>query len=342
MIGINGDTNVLSLRTGTDCCRNLGNEIGRFCVMTMDIPWKVTHALLGGTPEKVTFVETKEEDWLESVCASLPVCDTVVGVGGGMAIDAAKYVSWKKGIRLVSIPTILSVDAFTTPAAGIRRNHEVAYVGHASPDPLVIDFGIIRTAPRELNIAGIGDLLSMHTASFDWAYAQSKGRSEYPFSQKAVEDAGRILDMLYGCLGDIRENTDKGLMAIVEGYIDLNRICLPAGHFRVEEGSEHYLFYELEERLKRPFVHGYIVGLGINLMSRLQGNRPDFITSVMKEVALPYDPAVMDIPRDDLIDSLLNLRAYVGSRPKLWYTVINDSSITREWAEDAVKDLVFK
>jgi glycerol dehydrogenase-like iron-containing ADH family enzyme len=110
----------------------------------------------------------------------------------------------------------------------------------------------------------------------------------------------------------------------------------------VEEGSEHYLFYELEERLKRPFVHGYIVGLGIHLMSRLQGNRPDFIRDVMKEVALPYDPAVMDITRDDLVDSLLNLRTYVESRPKLWYTVINDSAITREWAEEAVKDLVFK
>jgi glycerol-1-phosphate dehydrogenase [NAD(P)+] len=308
----------------------------------MKVPWEVTRDSLGGNPLQVVFVETMEEAWLESVCDALPVCDTVVGVGGGMAIDAAKYVSWKKGIRLVSIPTILSVDAFTTPAAGIRRNHEVAYVGHASPDPLVIDFGIIRTAPRELNIAGIGDLLSMHTASFDWVYAQSKGRSEYPFSQKAVDDAARILDMLYGCLGDIRENTDKGLMAIVEGYIDLNRICLPAGHFRVEEGSEHYLFYELEERLKRPFVHGYIVGLGIHLMSRLQGNRPDFITSVMKEVELPYDPAVMDIGRDDLIASLLNLRTYVESRPKLWHTVIDDSAITREWAEEAVKDLVFK
>jgi hypothetical protein len=50
----------------------------------------------------------------------------------------------------------------------------------------------------------------------------------------------------------------------------------------------------------------------------------------------------MDITRDDLVDSLLNLRTYVESRPKLWYTVIDDSAITREWAEEAVKDLVFK
>ncbi|MFZ9982294.1 MAG: hypothetical protein ACO3FI_09710, partial [Cyclobacteriaceae bacterium] len=148
-------------------------------------------------------------------------------------------------------------------------------------------------------------------------------------------------EMLYGLLPDIKSNNDKGLMAIVEGYIKLNTICLPAGHFRVEEGSEHYLFYELEERLKRPFVHGYIVGLGIYLMSRLQGNRFEFISKVMNDVALPYNPKIMDIRRDDLIASLLNVRNFVGQRPKLWYTVINDSDITRDWAEAAVADLKF-
>jgi glycerol dehydrogenase-like iron-containing ADH family enzyme len=130
-------------------------------------------------------------------------------------------------------------------------------------------------------------------------------------------------------------------MAIVEGYIDLNTICLPAGHFRVEEGSEHYLFYELEERLKRPFVHGYIVGLGIYVMSQLQENNFDFIKNVMDEVRLPYQPKILDIKKEDLFDSILNVRKYVQSRPKLWYTVINDSTITKEWAEHAIKDLQF-
>ncbi|MDA0315009.1 MAG: iron-containing alcohol dehydrogenase [Bacteroidetes bacterium] len=341
MIHLDGETNVKDLRTGADAARGLGKEIGKFCVMSMEIPWKVTREKIGGSPEAVIMIETMEESWLDIMCDKLPDCDSVVGVGGGMAIDAAKYVSWKKGIRLISVPTILSVDAFTTPAAGIRRNHEVAYVGHASPDPLVIDFGIIRSAPPELNIAGIGDLLSMHTASFDWNYANSKGKSEYPFSEKAIGKAVDILEILYGLLPEIKNTTDKGLMAIVEGYIKLNTICLPAGHFRVEEGSEHYLFYELEERLKRPFVHGYIVGLGIYLLSQLQGNRFDFIRQVMKDVALPYDPKIMDIRREDLISSLLNLRSFVECRPKLWYTVINDSNITREWAEAAVEDLKF-
>ena len=57
----------------------------------------------------------------------------------------------------------------------------------------------------------------------------------------------------------------------------LNTICLPINHYRVEEGSEHFLFYELEERLKRPFIHGHIIGLGIYLMSRLQENKAEEI-----------------------------------------------------------------
>ena len=34
---------------------------------------------------------------------------------------------------------------------GIRRGNEMVYVGEASPDPLVIDYNIIRTAPVAMN-----------------------------------------------------------------------------------------------------------------------------------------------------------------------------------------------
>lgn len=56
---------------------------------------------------------------------------------GTGAIDGlGKYLAWKRGLRLASAPTILSVDAFVTPAAGIGRSHRVDYVGQTSPAPL--------------------------------------------------------------------------------------------------------------------------------------------------------------------------------------------------------------
>jgi glycerol dehydrogenase-like iron-containing ADH family enzyme len=45
--------------------------------------------------------------------------------------------------------------------------------------------------------------------------------------------------------------------------------------FPLQEGSEHFVLYCLEARLHRPFIHGHIVGLGIYLMSRLQGSDPE-------------------------------------------------------------------
>ena len=49
------------------------------------------------------------------------------------------------------------------------------------------------------------------------------------------------------------------------------------------------------------------------------------------------------IPKSKQIsrDSLLNLRTCVESSPKLWYTDINPSGISRDWAIRAMAGLTF-
>ena len=335
------NTNVNQLRIGRGVSIGIGKELGKYVVTTMEIPWNIIKNDIGKSPEKVINVTSVEKQWIEDQIKELPEFDTIVGIGGGMAIDVAKYISWKLNKKLVSIPTILSVDAFTTPAAGVRVNHDVEYLGIASPNPLIIDYDLLRSAPKELNIAGVGDLFSIHTASFDWQYANSRGKSEYPFSQNAVDNGKKILEFIYDNIGNIKENNDNGLRSIVEAYISLNTICLPIDHFRIEEGSEHYLFYELEERLKRSFIHGNIIGLGIYLLSRLQKNDPLFITEMMDNSGLIYHPNSMNIKREDLRESLLTLKNYVKSKDKLWFTIIDDSNIDEEWINENLSDLKF-
>lgn len=341
MSSVSDHTNVLSYRFGRGVIQNIGRDIGRFCVTTMDIPWRLTKDKLGAAPQNVFIIDSMEQTCLDTLADTLPPCETIVGIGGGQAVDAAKYLSWKKGLRLVTIPTILSVDAFVTEAAGVRQDHQVTYVGKASPDPLVIDYDIIRIAPETLNIAGIGDVLSIHTACFDWHLAEKYNRSEHPFSPQVVHKARAIFTDLTSLLGDIREVTDIGIRALVEAYMKMNTIALPAGHWRFEEGSEHFVFYELEQRLKRSFVHGHIVGLGIYLMSRLQNNEYDNLTQIMNDVKLAYDPQGMAISKKILTASLKNCRFFVEQK-KLWFSILNIEEITDEWTAWAFSALTWK
>ena len=329
---ISGQTNVSSSRVGRDAARGIGEQVGRFVVTTMEVPWETARDRIGGRPLAVHYVDSMEQADVDAQIEQLPECDSVVAVGGGRAIDFGKYLSWKRGCRLVSIPSVLSVDAFVTPKAGLRKNHAVQYVGDSSPDPLVIDFDLLRSAPNSLNIAGVGDLLSIHTATYDWELAEQAGRSEFPFSRPDIDSARRILSDVTQQAAEIRDCTDIGLLTIVEGYLRVNTICLPADHYRVEEGSEHFLFYELEERLKRPFVHGQIVAVGIYVMSHLQQNAHEEIVDVMRQVGLDYRPSSLNIGRRDLASSLRALKQYVR-RANFWYSVVDAREIDEAWIE---------
>ena len=62
---------------------------------------------------------------------------------------------------------------------------------------------------------------------------------------------------------------------------------------------------------------------------------------MMDESGLIYHPISMSISREDLVKSLLNLKKYVKSKDKLWYTVIDDSDITEDWIHDNISVLKF-
>ena len=343
-------TNVARYAEGAGAALGIGDAVlgARWVAVTMPDPWRAARDRLGGVPPlAVVMVDSVGERELEAALAALPAeAQVVCGIGGGMAVDAAKYFAWRRGgaVRLVTIPTALTVDAFVTPPAGVRRGpaHTVEYVGSATPDPLVIDFDLIRTAPTWLNVAGVGDILSCHTACADWERAHAAGRSgDCPFSPDDVAAARGVLADTLSAARDIAAATDAGLRALVHGYMRINALCLPAGHPRAEEGSEHFVLYALESRLQRGLIHGHIVGLGIHLMARLQGNDGARMTAAMRAMGLRFDPAAMGLTRADVRGALLALKDFTAGRPDLFYTVINEAVIDEAWVDGALEGLAF-
>ena len=73
-------TNVNELRIGNNSSKNIGKEIGKFVVSTMEIPWSIIKNELGKSPEKLINVTSVELSWIENQIEDLPDFDTIVGI----------------------------------------------------------------------------------------------------------------------------------------------------------------------------------------------------------------------------------------------------------------------
>lgn len=308
----------------------LGDTFGRFAVMTMDIPWGIVKDRIGGTPAKVVMTEGLESDYLEKLVHELPQVDTVVGIGGGVAVDTAKYFAWKRGCKAVFVPTIVSVNAYATPAAAVRFSGKVNYLGNVVPERIVIDYPAIQSAPKRLNTAGTGDIYSCRTALFDWWLAHERIGEAY--NEKIAGESRRILSTLVSNAGEIKNVTEKGIKTLVQLHIDTNTVQLAAKNPRPEEGSEHLFFYALEELTGRTFVHGEVVGTGIYVLTHFQNNEESIVEREMDAMGLLFRPKEYGISRDEFVDTVLRMKGY-SRETKSMFTIVDTIDISRGEAE---------
>jgi len=315
----------------------LGKALGNYAVMTMEVPWKLLKDRIGGEPRAVTMVTGLEHAYLDQLVNELPAVDTVVGIGGGIATDAAKYFAWKRKCSLVLAPTIVSVNAYATPAAAVREpDGRVNYTGNVSPSKVVIDYAAIQAAPKRLNTAGTGDIYSCRTALFDWRLAHEKRGESY--DEEIAAGSQRILDRLVANADEIKNVSEKGIRTLVELHIETNRLQVLAGNARPEEGSEHIFFYTLENLTRREFVHGEVVGTGIFVLTHFQSAEEDHVASVMDKMGLMFRPRDYGITHEQFINATIEMKRYAREK-KMFFSVLDTVEITKDDAEELWRKL---
>jgi glycerol dehydrogenase-like iron-containing ADH family enzyme len=120
--------------------------------------------------------------------------DLIIGVGGGKALDTAKLLAHQCNLPIVTIPTSGATCAAWTALANVYTN-EGAYLYDVplakSPDLLILDYELIKTAPVRTLVAGIGDALAK------WYEASiSSGHSQATLTIAAVQQARVLRDIL--------------------------------------------------------------------------------------------------------------------------------------------------
>jgi glycerol dehydrogenase-like iron-containing ADH family enzyme len=306
-----------------------------YLVVTMEDLWPAFEPVLSDGRGGVHLVETLRRDRLDAIAQELPPYASVIGLGGGRALDVAKYLVWRRPAPLFLAPTSTSVNAAFAQRAAVREEGIVRYVGWAVPEAVYVDFDVIARAPADLNRSGVGDIFCYHTAHWDWAMANERGRTEprWPYRQEQVDEARAVLDRVLAAVDEIHAVSDEGIRTLMEGHrwggaaFDNNgwNPC-PI------EGAEHFVFYSLENVTGKAFIHGQAVCLGLLLMSALQDNDPEDIRTAVDRVGVRYRPEDMGVTWDDVTQALRQLPEYV-ERAGLWYTVASDRPITEDFID---------
>jgi glycerol-1-phosphate dehydrogenase [NAD(P)+] len=110
----------------------------------------------------------------------------VVGVGSGTICDIAKAAA-PHGVPLVVVQTAASVNGYADPFSVLLRSGVKRTTPTRWPNALVADTDVLADAPVRLNLAGLGDMSAMFTATADWYLAALVGADGPPYNA-AVAD----------------------------------------------------------------------------------------------------------------------------------------------------------
>lgn len=228
--------------------------------------------------------------------------DLIVGVGGGKALDTAKLIAHQCGLPIVTIPTSGATCAAWTALSNIYSSEGAFQYDVAldrCPDLLILDYGLLRTAPRHTLVAGIGDAIAK------WYEASvSSGSSSATLTISAVQQARILRDILWQKSAAALENPQSDeWREVIDGTVLLAGVIGGIGGADCRTVAAHAVHNGLTHISQtHQALHGEKVAYGILVQLRLeemvQGNQ--LATSSRKQLLQFYTQIGLPKTLDDL------------------------------------------
>jgi glycerol-1-phosphate dehydrogenase [NAD(P)+] len=206
-----------------------------------------------------------DEETVAAARAGAEGASAIVTVGSGTVADIGKTVAAELGgpPHLI-VQTAASVNGFADDQSVLLRNGVKRTVASRWPDVLLLDGAVLAGAPAAMNLAGLGDLVSMFTATPDWYLASEVGM-DGSYSATAVglgRDHGEELLDLAPALA--RNDADAAVR--LAEILAISGISMGvAGRTAPSSGMEHTVSHLLEMAAERrgweTALHGAKVGV---------------------------------------------------------------------------------
>lgn len=327
-----------TLHYGDRLLENYHPQEEDYILVTMAELWDKVKDRFTLPPSAVAFI--RDLDWyqLEALEANLPQASLIVGLGGGVAQDAAKFIGWKRRQPVDLFVSITSVDASVTKSVAVRAGSHVTYVGYVVPRDVWIDYPLIQSAPPRLNRSGVGDILCAHVALWDWRFAHEN--TGEPYDPDLASQMQFWIHQIQENTEEIRKVTPNGIRIIMKAFEEISIICRRFGSSRPQEASDHTFAYNAEYQTRKSFLHGELVALGSWVMANLQENKPEFLEDVYSRTGILWQPVDIGLSKDEFVKILATLNWYQSNFGRR-YSILNKVQISKDFIEKMVSQLKF-
>lgn len=241
---------------------------------------------------------TKIEDLVQLAFMMDNRTQAVVGIGGGKVIDAAKYAAFLRRLPFISVPTSSSSDGFSSASASLLVEGKRTSVPARLAYGIIVDTGVIKSAPDKFIYSGIGDMTAKITALYDWVYEEEQGFTRVNdfavmIAKKAVNSFVRTP------FSDIHE--DLFLKELIDSLAMSGIANEIAGSSAPTSGSEHLISHGLDKISEEPQLHGIQVGIATYLMGKVQNHRWKRIQTILTDTGFFDYAATLHLSREEYL-----------------------------------------
>ncbi|MBO5238822.1 MAG: iron-containing alcohol dehydrogenase family protein [Lachnospiraceae bacterium] len=248
----------------------------------------------------------------------------VIGFGGGMVLDLAKYAAFVSKAIFLCLPTTLSNDSLASPVAvlgteGLKRKTFRCTI----PSSIIVDVNIIMGAPEGQLLAGVGDTISKYTALNDW-------KLDAAVTGNKIDDfAYMISKMAFNsiCYHEEKSIKSKSFIKVLTQALVMGGLAMEiAGNSRPSSGAEHLFCHSLEENFADEVYvpHGIAVAMGSVPACIFQGRNIEKIKRILHEYRIPVKPSDWKVTEDIFIQAWQQ----AGSTRPDRYTILNQTELS--------------
>lgn len=313
------------------------SRVGPYVAVVDPIAWSLCRDRVPSPPARLIEPPSLEQSALDALAGEVPPGAAIVGIGGGLVIDAAKYLARRDGRPLVLVPSITSSNAPFTDAISVRRDG--VPTGMREPGQrrqVVVDYALIGAADARLNRAGYADVLAHETALADWRLAAERG--ELAIDEPAFAAMSGLLAQAREAAARIGAVDARGIETLMRLFEETTAVTAAHPDAPLGSGSEHLVAWNLESVTGRHFVHGEIVALGVLIAAHVQGGDTASLASALDEARVRHRPADIGVSWDELERALETVADY-NRRVRRFHTVFADTDWTPELLTE-IRELV--